>query len=106
MSLKPNDRYGARTDSMNPARTQAADIDVGLRRYMLQVYNYMASGLALTGIVAYMTASSDVMINTIFGSPLKWVVMLAPLGLVFFLSARIAHVKAATAQTIFWFLPC
>ena len=102
MSLKPNDRYGARTDSMNPARTQAADIDVGLRRYMLQVYNYMASGLALTGIVAYMTASSDVMINTIFGSPLKWVVMLAPLGLVFFLSARIAHVKAATAQTIFW----
>jgi FtsH-binding integral membrane protein len=102
MSLEPNDRYGTRADSMNSADAHAAGIDAGLRKYMLQVYNYMASGLALTGIVAYMTASSDVMVNAIFGSPLKWVVFLAPLGLVFFLSARLQHMKASTAQMVFW----
>jgi FtsH-binding integral membrane protein len=102
MSLEPNDRYGSRANSMNSAESRAVGIDVGLRAYMLQVYNYMASGLALTGIVAYMTASSDVMVNAIFGSPLKWVVMLAPLGLVFFLSARLEHMKASTAQVVFW----
>lgn len=85
-------------------RTEAmqADIDVGLRQYMLRVYNYMASGLALTGLVAAFVASSPMLVNTIFGSPLKWVVMLAPLGLVFFLSFRINSMSAAAAQATFW----
>jgi FtsH-binding integral membrane protein len=81
---------------------RAADIDEGLRAYMLRVYNYMAAGLALTGIVAFFTAQSPQMMATIYGTPLAWVVMLAPLGLVLFMSFRINHMSAATAQTTFW----
>jgi len=76
--------------------------DTGLRRYMLNIYNYMASGLALTGIVAYVVGNSPALYQPIFGSPLKWVVMLAPLAFVFFLSFRIDKVKASTAQALFW----
>ena len=79
-----------------------AGIDEGLRSYMLRVYNYMASGLALTGIVAYAVASTPVLMNAIFGTPLLWVVMLAPLGIVFFMSARIQKMSAGAAQATFW----
>src|SRR6266404_3854543 len=77
------------------------DIDVGLRQYMLRIYNYMASGLALTGIVAYAAAASGFYYQ-IAGTPLLWVVMLAPLGLVFWLSAGIDRMSAGTAQLLFW----
>ncbi len=77
-------------------------IDVGLREHMLRVYNYMASGLVLTGIVAYVVAHTPTVFNAIFGSPLMWVVMLAPLGFVFFLSFKINSIKASTAQALFW----
>ncbi|HEY4135557.1 MAG TPA: Bax inhibitor-1/YccA family protein [Alphaproteobacteria bacterium] len=87
---------------MSRSEAQAADIDVGLRAYMLQVYNYMASGIALTGIVAYLTASSPAMLQAIFGTPLQWVVMLAPIGFVLFFSIRLQHMKASTAQAVFW----
>ena len=92
------------TNSHSASRAGAADfeIDAGLRRYMLGVYNYMASGLVLTGIVALLTASSPEAMAAIFGTPLKWVVMLAPLGLVFFLGARINHMQTSTAQALFW----
>jgi FtsH-binding integral membrane protein len=76
--------------------------DTGLRRYMLNVYNYMASGLALTGIVAYVVANTPSVYQAIFGTPLAWVVMLAPLGFVFFLSFRVDKIKASTAQTLYW----
>ena len=79
-----------------------AGIGEGLRSYMLRVYNYMASGLALTGIVAYAVASTPVLMNAIFGTPLLWVVMLAPLGIVFFMSARIQKMSAGAAQATFW----
>jgi FtsH-binding integral membrane protein len=69
---------------------------------MLNVYNYMASGLALTGIVAYVVGNSPALYEPIFGTPLKWVVMLAPLGFVFFLSYRVDKIKASTAQALFW----
>ena len=81
---------------------EAAAIDVGLRQYMLGVYNYMASGLALTGIVALITAYTPAIYNTIFGSGLAWVVILAPVALVFFLSFRIHKMSFATAQATFW----
>ncbi len=77
-------------------------IDVGLREHMLRVYNYMASGLVLTGIVAYVVAHTPAVFNAIYGSPLMWVVMLAPLGFVFFLSFKISSIKASTAQALFW----
>ena len=79
-----------------------ADIDEGLRAYMLGVYNYMASGLALTGIVAFIVANTPFLMNAIFGTPLLWVVMLAPLGVVFFMSARIHAMSAGAAQATFW----
>jgi FtsH-binding integral membrane protein len=68
---------------------------------MLRVYNYMASGLALTGIVAYVAANSG-FYQQIAGTPLFWVVLLAPLGLVFALSFGINRMKPATAQALFW----
>jgi len=82
--------------------TTVATIDAGLRAHMLRVYNYMASGLLLTGIVAYVTANTPSVFQAIFGTPLMWVVMLAPLGFVFFLQLRLDKIKASTAQALFW----
>lgn len=90
-----------RPTSAGGVRTQAA-IDQGLRSYMLRVYNYMASAMLLTGIVAMLASRSDALMGAIFGTPLQWVVILAPLGMVFFLSARIHKMSASTAQTMFW----
>jgi uncharacterized protein len=95
----------------NPIRTgataQGAEmIDEGLRAHMLRVYNLMAIGLAITGVAALGTATlamnNPAFAQLIYGSPLKWVVMLAPLALVFFLSFRIHSMSVSTAQTTFW----
>jgi len=83
-------------------QAQAAAVDVGLRAYMLRVYNYMSVALALSGAVAFFVSTSPAMQQVIFGTPLMWVVFLAPLGLVFFLSARIQKMSATAAQTTFW----
>src|ERR687884_1454586 len=80
---------------------EAAEIDEGLRAHMLRIYNYMASGLALTGIVAYVAAFSG-FYAAIAGSPLIWLVMLAPLGFVLALSFGINRMSAGTAQLLFW----
>ena len=84
------------------ARVGSAQIDAGLRQYMLSVYNYMGLGLAITGLVAFVVASSPALWQPIFGTPLKWVVMLAPIGFVFFLSARINSMSVGAAQITFW----
>jgi len=76
--------------------------DQGLRRHMLRIYNYMASGVLLTGIVALAVAATPSLYQPIFGTPLKWVVMLAPLAFVMFFSFRIDRMSAATAQLLFW----
>jgi len=95
MSYDPSNRWAVR------GAVPQVDIDVGLRDYMLRVYNFMASGLALTGIVAYVAASSGFYVQ-IAHTPLMWLVMLAPLGLVFALSAGINRMSAGTAQLLFW----
>ena len=86
---------------------RAAAIDAGLRAYMLRVYNYMAVGVALTGVAAYavfeMALANPAFRQTLFGTPLYWVLLLAPLGLVFFLSFRIQHLAATTARALFFF---
>jgi FtsH-binding integral membrane protein len=95
---------------MSPAGAQAgAVIDEGLRTYMLKVYNLMALGLAITGIAAYAAfqfAFADGQLTAfgqaIYVSPLKWVVMLAPLALVFYMSFRINSMSVSAAQTTFW----
>ena len=91
--------------------TRAGEFDAGLRAYMLKIYNYMASALILTGLVAWFTAQAAVTGDgtaltsfgqTLFLSPLKWVVMLAPLGVVFYLSARVHAMSEGAAQIWFW----
>ncbi|MCL6707695.1 Bax inhibitor-1/YccA family protein [Pseudomonas sp. R2.Fl] len=84
-------------------------IDEGLRSYMLKVYNLMALGLAITGVAAYLAfqfAFADGQLTAfgqaIYVSPLKWVVILAPVALVFFMSFRIQHMSVSAAQTTFW----
>jgi len=87
--------------TVRPAAGAQVDIDVGLRDYMLRIYNYMASGLALTGIVAYGFAHSGYYAQ-VAHTPLIWLIMLAPLGLVMWLSYGIGRMQASTAQMLFW----
>jgi hypothetical protein len=100
-------RYGT------PAQAGVGVVDEGLRAHMLRVYNYMAIGLALTGVFAYGTFSLafqevggqlayTAIGQTLFGSPLMWVIVLAPLALVFFLSFRIGSLSVGAAQATFW----
>jgi FtsH-binding integral membrane protein len=101
-------------------RTDAAAVDAGLRAYMLRIYNYMSIGLAITGLAAlgvYMAAVTTDPAGAaakignafltpfgyaIFVSPLKWLFILAPLGMVMVISAGIDRLKPATAQMLFW----
>ena len=92
---------------MAQTRAQSgAMIDEGLRAYMLKVYNLMALALVITGVAASGTytlaASNPAVQQLLFASPLRWVVMLAPLALVFFLSFRIQNMSVSAAQTTFW----
>ncbi len=102
MALGPNNKFQLRTGTMTTAQAHDAQIDLGLREYMLRVYNYMCIGLAMTGAVAFAASTSMELMQTIHGTGLKWIIMLAPLGFVFFLSARIHAMSASTAQTVFW----
>jgi FtsH-binding integral membrane protein len=105
----PAARYGTTV-----ARDRVA-VDEGLKAYMLRVYNYMTLGLAITGAVAlgaFMLAvvtdpatgarSLTDIGQLLYASPLKWVVIFAPLALVFFLSFRIDRMSVGTAQAVFW----
>ena len=105
--------YRTRAATSTRTRTGVGEIDQGLRSYMLRVYNYMASGLALTGIAAVMTYLAAVDTTAagrqltafgtlLFNSPLKWVVILAPLAMVFFLSFRVHKMSVGAAQLTFW----
>ena len=85
-----------------PAKISRAEIDVGLRQFLISVYNYMASGLALTGVVAYGAAETGLYDSLVTTPLLFWGVMLAPLALVFLLSVRIEKMSLGAAQTAFW----
>lgn len=94
----------SQTPGVRPTAKSAsqADIDVGLRRFLLSVYNYMASGLVLTGTVAY-GASESGLYTALERTPLAlWVVIFAPLALVVFLSFRIERMSLRAAQVAFW----
>lgn len=93
------------SNKIDPAtRTSAKawDIDAGLRTHMQRVYNFMALGLGITGITAYLTSQSPEMMKLIFGTPLVYVVMFAPLIMVFMMAARINKMSFSKAQTLFW----
>jgi FtsH-binding integral membrane protein len=101
-------------------RADAATVDAGLRAYMLRIYNYMSIGLAITGLAAlgvYMAAVTndpsatayhfrDISLTSfgyaMYFSPLKYLFMLAPLAMVFALSAGINRLSPSTAQMMFW----
>ncbi len=109
MALSPDFRSysGAR-----PAET-AAVLDAGLRAYMLRVYNWMASGLLLTGVVAYAIANTSLidafypMVETPYGlrhapGGLAWLAMIAPLGFVLVLSFGVNKLATRTVQALYW----
>jgi FtsH-binding integral membrane protein len=99
-------------------RTDQVTTDAGLRAYMIRVYNYMASGVALTGVVSWLTyqaAGGDAIQvsggrisgltafgQAIFGGPLTIVLALGTLGLVFFMSYRINRLSVGTALSLFF----
>jgi len=97
-----------RTTGANPATVGVprAARDVGLRSYMLSVYNYMASGVLLTGIIALLFApyAGQVLVNSAGTgmSPIGWLVILSPLGFVFAMSFGMNRMKTSTLQMLFW----
>ena len=113
------DRNAAAQWGASVGRAGATQIDQGLRAYMLGVYNYMTVGLALTGLVALGTnmlavagSSSTAVARMgsipltsfgamLYGSPVKWLVMLAPLAFILIFSFRVDRMSAASARNMF-----
>jgi uncharacterized protein len=94
MAYDSGNRWTAR------AATSQVDIDVGLRQYMLRVYNYMAGGLAVTGVIAFL--SQGIYLQDIAHTPLYWLVLLAPLGLVMVMSLGVQRMSLGALQASFW----
>ena len=82
--------------------SQTAQTDAGLRAHMLGVFRNMGLGLVITGLVAAFVAGTPPVAAAIFGTPLKWVAMFAPLAFVFFFSFRIEKMTTAGARMAFW----
>ncbi|HEY8213157.1 MAG TPA: Bax inhibitor-1/YccA family protein [Methylocystis sp.] len=107
-------QFEERYSQPGTAARSGAVVDEGLRSYMLGVYNYMAAGVALTGVTAYVISAMAIesrvggqLVLTSLGqalylSPLKWVVMLAPLAFVLYLSVRVNQMSVGAAQIAFW----
>lgn len=93
--------FGASPGLSGDIAGQAGVYDMGLRKHMLSIYNYMASGVLLSGIVAMLFASSG-MAATVMATPLKWLIMLAPLGFVFGMSMGANRMQTSTLQALFW----
>jgi FtsH-binding integral membrane protein len=105
-----NDPRTMRSPAGTWTGAEAAAVDVGLRRYMLNVYNYMASGLLLSGVVALLvsnTGLASVFFNIVDGrvvgyNALGWVAILAPIGLIFWMSAAAHRAQIGTLKAIYW----
>lgn len=97
---QPRSGFGA-SPSFDGRTAGRATYDTGLRKHMLSIYNYMASGVLLSGIVALLFANSGMALQMV-SSPLKWVVMLAPLGFVFAMNFGFARMKTSTLQMLYW----
>jgi FtsH-binding integral membrane protein len=116
MALGPDTRYTTGAPGWGRAATaDAAAVDAGLRSYMLRVYNWMASGLLLTGIVAYVVDSTPALMNLFWSvgfaangarvvnpTLLGWAAMLSPLAFVLVLSFGINKMSKSTVQILFW----
>ena len=102
MAFGPERGYQARINPMTRAQAEAAQIDVGLRQYMLRVYNYMALGVALTGIIAMLVAMNPAAMQAIALGPMKWVLFVGILGLGFFAPRLMMSKSVGVAQICFW----
>ncbi len=105
-----NSRFTLNTQATSRVNA-SVEIDAGLREYMLRIYNYMASALTLTGIIAYFSANTPAIINTLYSigssgqvepTGLAYLVMFSPLAFVLVLSFGINKMQASTAQAVFW----
>ena len=104
--------FNRQNTNVKSSAAESHVIDQGLRSYMLKVYNYMGSALLVTGIVALITFKFSVLSlspltltslgNSLYNSGLAWIVMLAPLGVVLYMSFGIRKMSASKAQTTFW----
>jgi len=97
MALNADTRY-----STSASRVDAAELDAGLRKYMLGVYNYMASGLLVSAVVSLLVANSETAMQTIFGSGLGIVVMLAPIGILMVMSFAQNKLSTPMIQGLYW----
>ena len=91
--------------------SQSTAIDAGLRSYMLKVYNYMASGVLLTAIIAYFAGTSDALLQAVLKfdggqavgvAPVGYLVMFAPLAMAFFMMFKLRTMSTETLQITFW----
>lgn len=88
-------------DPISRTISRAEAVDVGLRSYMVRIYNQMALGLSITGAVAYFLSTQDALMNAIFSTPLAYVFMFAPIIMVFWMSAKLQQYPAQTLRTMF-----
>jgi uncharacterized protein len=91
--------YDPNTAAFGAIGSDAIAVDAGLRSYMLRIYNYMVAGVGLTALVAWLTyqLTGRALLQT-----LMWIFILAPLALVFFISARIHTLSVTTARRVFF----
>lgn len=102
MALGPNPRFGARARPMSDQQAYDASIDSGLRSYMLGVYNYMALGVAFTGIVALLVAMNPAIMQAVALGPGKWVLFFGVLGLGFVAPRIMMTGSIPAAHACFW----
>jgi len=108
MALGPENRTVYRTTA--PAQT--LDIDQGLRKYMIGVYNYMGVGLIVTAVFAYLFSSTPALMQTVYNvsdgairpTGLGWVVTFAPFGLLLYMSFAGQRMAAGTMQAVYWLI--
>jgi len=100
MGMKPIG-YGHRGQTTTDRAGQSL-FDEGLRRHILQVYNYMGLGLVLTGLVAVVVGTTPALYVPIFSTPLTWVAILAPLPFALFFAFRVRSISASSARALFW----
>ena len=98
-------QFNRPSDHMNRSATApsaaAQAVDVGLRRYMMRIYNYMGGALAVSAVTAGLGASTGLYV-AIAQTPLIWLLIFSPLGIALYFGARLPHMGVRTAQTVFW----
>ncbi|MCJ2183922.1 Bax inhibitor-1/YccA family protein [Novosphingobium sp. 1949] len=97
----PQPRQGFGASPIDGRTAGGVAYDAGLRKYMLSIYNYMASGVLLTGVVAMLFASSGFAVQVLM-SPLRWVLMLAPFGFILALNFGLNKMQTSTVRMLYW----